>query len=159
MSDWTQHALEDFFDILSEENRKNDLINISKVRCGNSELVPGQKGVFANQDIKKGEIIEWGVATIIPGLDVTKTDNFYTWSTTNRKLAATVSGCGLFYNTLGDNSNARCVPYHSENRFEVYALRDIDKDEEITFRYDSMNYREGMSHLIDIVGQLRDGDQ
>ena len=66
MSDWTKHALEGFFDILSEEKRKNDLINSSKVRCGNSELVSGQKGVFAKQDIKKGEIIEWGWQLLFP---------------------------------------------------------------------------------------------
>ena len=42
-------------------------------------------------------------------------------------------------------------------RFEIYALEDIPKDTELTFRYDSMNYREGMKDLISIVGELKDG--
>ena len=92
-------------------------------------------------------------------MDVTTNDMFYTWSLQDRTIGATVSGCGLFYNTLGDESNARCVPYHSQNRFEVYALRDIEAGEEITFRYDSMNYRDGMKHLIGIVGELEKGDK
>ena len=35
----------------------------------------------------------------------------------------------------------------------------LNEGDEITIRYDSMNYREGMSHLIDIVGKLKNGDQ
>lgn len=158
-SNWTFNALETFFQRIKPEDYENNLIDNSKVRCGKSIIIPGQKGVFANTNIKKGNIIEWGIATIIPNMDVKTNDTFYTWDTTNRSTAATVSGCGLFYNTLGDKSNARCVPYHSDNRFEIYALEDIKEGEEITFRYDSMNYREGMKHLIDIVGELKNGDK
>ena len=115
--------------------------------------------MFAKTNIIKGDIVEWGLATIIPNMDVRQNDHFYTWSTTDRSKAATVSGCGLFYNTLGDYSNCRCVPYHQNNRFEIYALNDIEKDTELTFRYDSMNYREGMAHVKNIVGELKDGDR
>ena len=158
MNNWTEKSKLSFFNIIDKSYYENNMINCSKVTCKPSNIVKGQKGVFANDKILKGDIIEWGVATIIDGINVQNNDIFYTWSLIDRTKAATVSGCGLFYNTLGDKSNARCVPYHSENRFEVYALRDIDKNEEITFRYDSMNYRKGMNHLIDIVGYLEDGD-
>ena len=127
--------------------------------CKESSIVPGQMGVFAKSLIKKGNIIEWGLASLIPGIDVRNNDIFYSWSLEDRSKAATVSGCGLFYNTLGDQSNARCVPYHTQNRFEIYALRDIEANEELTIRYDSMNYRDGMEHLIQIVGKLSDGDE
>ena len=159
MDNWTKKAKEPFFKIIDGSVYKNNMIDASKVYCKESNIVKGQRGVFAREKIKKGEIVEWGVVTIIDGINVQDNDMFYTWSLENRQKAATVSGCGLFYNTLGDKSNARCVPYHSENRFEVYALIDIEKGEEITFRYDSMNYRNGMQHFIEIVGELENGDK
>ena len=87
-------------------------------------------------------------------MDVQGNDMFFTWCCNDLTKAAAVSGCGQFYNTLGDQSNARCVPYHSENRFEIYALRDIGVDDELTFRYDSMNYRRGFDEVRGIVGNL-----
>ncbi|MCH2185410.1 hypothetical protein MK280_06010 [Myxococcota bacterium] len=156
---WTERAKESFFDLIDEDQYKNDRVNTQKVRCGPSTIVPGELGVFARQNLKKGEVIEWGVATLIPGIDVRSNDHLFTWDSLKKDTAATVSGCGLYYNTLGDASNARCVPYHAEKRFEVYALREIRSGEELTFRYDSMNYREGMAKVKDIVGELRGGDQ
>lgn len=155
---WTQRAIEPFFQLIKPEEYQNNLIDSSRVICKTSKIAIGEKGVFAKQKILKGHIIEWGIATIIPHLNVQENDKFFTWDLTDKTIGATVSGCGLFYNTLGDSSNARCVPYHSQNRFEIYALEDIDQDDEITFRYDSMNYRQGMNHLIEIVGHLQQGD-
>lgn len=154
-ANWTAEAWEDFFQKLDRSAFENDRINTDHVRCAESTIVTGENGVFAKTAFRKGEIIEWGVAVAIPGMNVKENDMFYTWDTEDRTSAATVSGCGLFYNTLGDKSNARCVPYHSENRFEVYALRDIEEGEELTFRYDSMNDRDGMAHLVPIVGILK----
>lgn len=156
---WTERALEHFFVRLTKEEYENDKINSSKVYCGTSKLVEGQRGVFARTHIKKGEVVEWGIATVIPGFDVKHSDLFYAWDSTDRKKAATVSGCALFYNTKGDQSNARCVPYHAEERFEIYALEDIDVGGEVTIRYDSMNYRDSMQHLLPIVGELVHGDK
>lgn len=159
MQSWTERALEPFFVRLTEEEYGKDKINCSKVYCGMSVLVPGQRGVFARAPIEKGEIVEWGIATIIPGFDVKHSELFYAWDSTDRSKAATVSGCGLFYNTCGDKSNARCVPYHVEERFEIYAMRAIPTNDEITIRYDSMNYRDSMRHLLPIVGELVEGDR
>tara|TARA_A100001015_G_scaffold311442_1_gene414708 strand:- start:247 stop:732 length:486 start_codon:yes stop_codon:yes gene_type:complete len=158
-SNWTEKAIEPFFNLLEKEVYDDDKINMDKVYCSESSLIKGQRGVFALESIKKGEIIEWGIATIIPGLNVCESDIFFTWNTKDRHIGATASGCALFYNTLGDKSNARCVPYHNENRFEIYALEDIHRGDEITFRYDSMNYREGMKEVLNIVGELKDGDK
>lgn len=158
MDHWTINAKEDFFNMLDQKIILKNKINSNAVCVKESLIIPGQNGVFAQVDIPKGNIIEWGIATIIPNMNVQENDLFYTWGS-DRKTAATTSGCGLFYNTLGDQSNARCVPYHSEFRFEIYALKDIKKNEEITIRYDSMNYRNGMQHLLPIVGALTNGDQ
>ena len=159
MTDWNERAKEDFFKYLSTEERERDIINCDKVSCRNSTIAKGQRGIFARCDIKRGEIIEWGIVTRIPGVDVRKGDVLYSWSSTDRSLAAATSGCALYYNTMGDDSNARCVPYHSEDRFEIYAMRDIAMDDEITIRYDSMNYRETMKPLLGIVGELKNGDK
>lgn len=156
---WTEAAIEPFFQLLPKEVYENDMINSSKVRCAQSKIAPPGKGVFARVDIKKGEIVEWSVATPIPGFNVLSTDAFFAWSREDRTKAATISGCALFYNTLGDKSNVRMVPYHKECRAELYALRDISAGEELTIRYDSMNYRPAMSDLLPIVGQLESGDK
>ena len=151
-TDWTSRAMENFFEVPSHTD--SDQVDCARVRCGMSDLVPGERGVFARVRIAKGHLVERGIATRIAGIDVRENDTFFTWSSTDTQAAATVSGCGLFYNTLGDRSNARCVPYHDQDRFEIYALRDIAPGEEITIRYDSMNYRDGMSHLTRLLGPL-----
>jgi hypothetical protein len=158
MEHWTENAIEPFFVMLSDTERTANMINMDNVYCAESKIVPGEKGVYARKDIPKGSIVEWGVAEIIPGMDVRFNDMFYTWGA-DRRTAAALSGCAQYYNTLGDKSNVRCVPYHTENRFENYALEDILAGTELTIRYDSMNYREGMKHLLDIVGVLKHGDR
>ena len=156
---WTKRAIEKYFIFPNKEEYNIDKINCNKVKCSISEIVKGERGVFSRVDLKKGECIEWGIASIIPNYDVRQNDKFFSWDRKDRSVAATLSGCALYYNTLGDKSNARCVPYHNENRFEIYALRDIKKGEELTIRYDSMNYRDGMTDLKKIIGELKEGDR
>jgi len=158
---WTAMAKEDYFQFPSRSEYEKDLINSEKVRCAPSTLAPPPgKGVFAKCALKKGEVVEWGIAFVVPNVDVRTNDTLYSWSCVDRSVGAALSGCALFYNTQGDNSNCRCVPYHApENRFEIYALRDIDAGEELTIRYDSMNYRDGMVEVKAIVGELKHGDK
>ena len=111
MNHWTTNAIEPFFTLKSKQDTAQDMINTDNVYCKESKIVPGEKGVYARIDIKKGDIVEWGVAEIIPGMDVKTNDMFYTWGA-DRSTAAALSGCAQYYNTLGDNSNVRCVPYH-----------------------------------------------
>ena len=86
--------------------------------------------------------------------DINNTEALYTWSSTDKIKTATLSGCALYYNTNGDNSNVRCVPYHTENRYEMYALEDIQKGTELTIRYDSANWRESFKDLKKIIVPL-----
>ena len=147
-------AWESFFKKPSANQIENDKIYCSKTRCAESIIVPGQNGVFAREDLKKGECFEWGLATVIVNYDINNTDVLYTWSSVDKKKAATLSGFALYYNTNGDNSNIRCVPYHTENRYEMYALEDIPKSTELTIRYDSTNWRESFKDLKSIIGPL-----
>ena len=108
-------------------------------------------------DLKKGECFEWGLAMRLPQYNVNIVDSVFTWSTTDRFSAASLSGPAMFYNTLGDASNVRCVPYHVEDRYEMYALEDIKAGTELTIRYDSINWRNAMKEVKSIVGTLESG--
>ncbi len=43
--------------------------------------------------------------------------------------------------------------FFKENRFEIYAVRDIKKDEELTHTYKSLEWREVFSELNTILNQ------
>ena len=133
-----------------------DRIFCGKTRCATSGIVPGQNGVFARVDLRRGECYEWGIASIVDDYDVNKTQLLYTWDTQDRTIAAALSGCALYYNTLGDKSNVRCVPYHKEKRYEMYALEDIKAGTELTIRYDSTNWRESFKDLKECIGCLEE---
>jgi len=153
---WSHCAWEDFFEKLSfEVYNTNRVNNTGTIITKESVIVPGANGNFACKDFKKGECIDWGIAVVLNDYDINKTDALYTWSSHDKKTAASLSGPALFYNTMGDQSNMRCVPYHKEKRYENYALRDIKKGEELTMRYDSMNWREAMKEVKEIVGELK----
>uniref|UniRef100_A0A7S2TYP2 SET domain-containing protein n=1 Tax=Lotharella oceanica TaxID=641309 RepID=A0A7S2TYP2_9EUKA len=144
-------AWEPFFQKLPAKTYENNQIFCSKTVTKKSTIVPEGLGNFAGVDLKKGECFEWGIACIVEDYDVNKTDHLYTWSSTDRKTGAALSGCALYFNTLGNKSNCRCVPYHKENRYEMYALKDIPAGTELTMRYDSMDWREAMKPLKEII--------
>ena len=149
----SSNAWEPFFNKLEEEIYANDRIFCGKTVCKESKLIPDQYGVFARENLKMGECFEWGIATMIDDYNINKTDLLYIWDSNNKKTAATLSGSALFYNTRGDESNVRCVPYHCENRYEMYALTDIPKGTELTIRYDSMNWRKSFIELKHIINR------
>lgn len=142
---------EPFFIKLEKDIYMKDRIFCGKTVCKESELIPNQTGVFARENINKGECFEWGIATIIVDYDINKTQQLFIWDSHNKKTSATLSGCALYYNTLGDKSNVRCVPYHNEKRYEMYALDNISSGTELTIRYDSMNWRETFKDLNNII--------
>ena len=153
---WSHHAWDAGFEKLAFETYNvNRINNTGTIITKESEIVPGANGNFASKDLRKGQCIDWGIAVVLDGYDVNKTDALYSWNPKDKKTAAALSGAALFYNTMGDNSNCRCVPYHKEKRYEMYALRDIKKGEELTIRYDSMNWRTAMKEVKAIVGELK----
>jgi hypothetical protein len=153
---WHVHAWESFFVKVTADQLEETLVECSSVACRPSKIIPTGKGAFAKRSFKKGECVEYGVAQIIPRLTNHEQDAFFTWSSFSKDgPVATCSGNMCFYNTMGDESNTRMVPFHEDKRFEVYALRDIEVGEELTIRYDSMNWREAMTEVRGIVGELK----
>lgn len=107
-------------------------------------------GAFAAVDIKAGEIVEFGIARRLPGLDGMQNPYVFTWSE-DRTVWATCSGCAMFYNTSANNPNTKMHRYFDEDRFEIVALRDIAKDEQLTHTYRSLMWRECFQGLSDVA--------
>ena len=65
----------------------------------------------------------------------------FTWSDdVPNKTWAFASGCATFYNTSKD-SNTIMIRHFDADKFEIYAFRNIEKDEELTHRYKSLEWR------------------
>ncbi len=62
------------------------------------------------------------------------------------------SGTSAFYNTAADcDANTNMVRHYDEDRFEIFAARDIDKDEELLHTYVSLKWRTCFADLNEIV--------
>ena len=89
---------------------------------------------FATKDFKEGELIERGVMRRLPmGFDGHKCEEVFTWSDERpNKTWAMGSGCAPYYNTTSkEKENTHMVRYFDENRFEIFAKRDIKAGDEV----------------------------
>ena len=87
----------------------------------------------------KGECVEWGIMRRLP-MDGNASTYVFTWSE-DRTVWATASGMAMFYNTHATDPNTEMIRYFDEDRFEIYALRDIEAGEELTHTYRSLKWR------------------
>ena len=69
----------------------------------------------------------------------------FTWSDDRTKWAL-CSGYATFYNT-SKTPNTKMERDFVNNTFEIYALKDIAKDEELTHTYRSLGWRKCFSEL------------
>ena len=106
-------------------------------------------GVFAKENIKKGELVEKGLMRRLSNnnnrvFDGMKNPFVFTWSDDNPNYTwAFGSGCSTFYNTgLESQTNIKMIRFFDEDRFEIYANKDIKKGEELTHTYKSLNWRD-----------------
>lgn len=108
-------------------------IDCSKVFVDTSKLSTDNNvfyGAFAKVDIKKNELVEKGLMKRLSDnnnriFDGMKNQFVFTWSNDIPNYTwAFGSGCSTFYNTALE-SNTRFVRYFDEDRFEIYATRDI----------------------------------
>lgn len=111
-------------------------------------------GAFAKKDFADGELIERGIMRRLPdGFDGNQCPYIFTWSLERpNRVWAMGSGCSPFYNTNKEgNANTRMVRYFEEDRFEIFATRDIRAGDELTHTYMSLRWRECFSELSDIL--------
>ena len=104
--------------------------------------------VFAKKNIKKGELIEKGLARIIP-IDGHKCQYVFTWSEDRTKWAL-CSGYATFYNT-SKTANTIMNRDFENNTFEIYAVDDILQHTELTHTYRSLGWRKAFSELDNIL--------
>ena len=79
----------------------------------------------------------------------------FTWSDdiTNHTWAFW-SGCSAFYNSnLSKNANTKMIRYFEEDRFEIITLKDIQKDDELTHTYKSLEWRTTFKSLFEILSE------
>ena len=106
-------------------------------------------GAFAITNIKKGELVEKGIVRRLYNFDGMNSPFVFTWSDdTPNTTWAISSGCATYYNTapLGE-ANTKMVRLYKEDRFEIYALKDIEEGEELTHTYKSLGWRDVFKDL------------
>lgn len=121
----------------------------SLVDCSKVEARPdawGGVGVYATEPIRKGDVVERGVVQRLP-VDGNECPYVFTWSE-DRSVWATGSGCSVFYNASLDGSeNTSMTRNLDDDTFEIYAIRDIEKGEELTHLYKSIDWRSCFTDL------------
>lgn len=96
-------------------------------------------GVYAKQDIKRGEIVEYGIAYRLKNVDGNENPHLFTWSD-DRTVWCGMSGCVPFYNH-SDSPNVKNERDFVNDTITYTALKDIKQGEEIFCRYKSKEWR------------------
>lgn len=106
-------------------------------------------GVFAKVDIKRGELVEKGLMRRLSGsnnraFDGMKNPFVFTWSNNMPNYTWAIgSGCATFYNSgLESQTNVEMIRFFDEDRFEIYATKDIKANDELTHTYQSLKWRD-----------------
>ena len=113
------------------------LVDCSKVYVKDAGFQKGL-GAFANEDISAGDIVEVGVVRRVE-TEGNKNPYLFTWSE-DRTVWAFASGCATFYNTSKD-PNTKMDRDFVNDVYTVRAIKDIQKDEELTHTYRSLSWR------------------
>lgn len=105
-------------------------------------------GAFATCDIPDGGLVEKGIVRRLSDNENKTFDGMnhsmvFTWSDDIPNFTwAFASGCATFYNTgLPGDCNTRMVRYFDEDRFEIFATKDIAAGDELTHTYKSLAWR------------------
>lgn len=118
------------------------LVNCDKVTIHKDSH--GGMGAFASSHISKGELVEDGIVRRLNNCDGHENPHLFTWSNERpNTIWALVSGKAAFYNTIvrGEKPTVRVTRYFEEDRFEIHALKDIRRGEELTHEYLSKEWR------------------
>ena len=109
-----------------------------KIQCEKSSL--GGFGVFATEDIKKGELIESCPVVVVPFEEwkfvqhSKLVDYIFEWAPTEEKRIAYILGYAMVYNHSYD-PNSETRKDIENGLFHFYARKDVQRGEEITHNY------------------------
>ncbi|MGI5992615.1 MAG: SET domain-containing protein [Methanosarcina sp.] len=118
---------------------------------------PGKgRGVFAQRNFKKGEVIESCPVIVLPAkeidtLELTQLYNYYFAWGPDSKDAAIALGYGSLYNH-SYMPNARYYKDFDNSLLKYVCIRDIQEDEEITINY-NCNPEDKTPVWFDLTGQ------
>ncbi len=103
------------------------------------------RGVYANKNIKKDELIETGYLLLYDGENPLKCGLYkhYLYSLTDRSGVGFPLGTGGLYNHSSTNSNAYFIT--QDDKFKIFAKKDIGMGEEILLCY-GCNHPNQSSH-------------
>jgi len=124
----------------------NSLINCSQVIV--KQTATKGFGAFAGRNFFENELIENGLMKRVT-TDGHNNPFLFTWSE-NKDVWAYSSGCATFYNTSLD-PNCKVIRYYDQDRFEIYALHNINDGDELTHTYQSLQWRECFKDLYNNI--------
>lgn len=110
-----------------------------KIYISSSKIKGGGRGVFANRNIKKGELIEKCPIIDVPQSDTSNLKEsilvtYFLYHGKNIKHLAVLLGYGSIYNHSPD-PNATFKIKEKDLAVEFTAIKSIKKNDEITFNY------------------------
>jgi hypothetical protein len=92
-------------------------------------------GAYAACKIHKGDIVEYGIVQRLENIFGHENPSVFSWSEDDRvSVWAMGSGASAFYNT-SVTPNSELIRYLTEDRFEIFALRDIHAGDKLTLEY------------------------
>ena len=111
----------------------------NKVYISKSNIKNAGRGVFATQKIKKGEVIEVCPLIIVPKSDMSNLREsilvtYFFYFGKNKERLAVAFGSGSIYNH-SYTPNATYQIRVKKKTIDFIAIKDIKKNEEITFNY------------------------
>jgi SET domain-containing protein len=119
------------------------LLTSGKIYISTSKIINNERGVFADQAIKKGELIER-----CPVIEVSKNDTanlvesilvtYFFYFGKNKEKLLVALGFGSIYNHSYD-PNAIYKINSKEKIMDISAIRSINTGEEISINYNSAN--------------------
>jgi len=115
----------------------------------------GGAGAFTAVPIKKGEIVEFGLARRLPPGCGHDSPFVFTWSE-DRTIWAMCSGASPYYNTSLE-PNTEMVRDFEKDAFHIVALQDLRAEEELTHTYRSLRWRPAFQELRKAMGIEKEG--
>lgn len=124
----------------------NKISPSENIYINQSKVCPDERGVFAKISIKKGELIETCPVIAISQYDTENISEeslvtYMYYFGEKKERSALALGFGSIYNHT-DTPNAMYKENYEEQTIEFRAIRDIQKDEEITVNYGQENINE-----------------
>ncbi|KAJ1428366.1 hypothetical protein B484DRAFT_417683 [Ochromonadaceae sp. CCMP2298] len=105
---------------------------VSRIDCSKVMVIDG---AYAACSISRGDIVEYGIIRRLKNVDGDENPFVFSWSE-DGTVWATGSGCSSFY-TPSQRPNTKMVRYFDQDRFEIFAERDILIDEKLTQAFGS----------------------